>query len=396
MPAPVQAGRRLLGALLLVGSSQAAAGAESDRQAALARLFRAERIEAGWLAPDFLTAVPLARVQELVGELKRRHGALRSVAERDGRLVAVLDGAEVPARLSLDGEGRIAVLLLEPPVDVSRGLDEQVAAIAGLPGQTSVLVATDGQPVAMHEPDALLAVGSAGKLPILKAVDQAVRAGRLAWDQVVPLDPAWRSLPGGILQDWPDGTPVTLATLAGLMISVSDNTATDALLDLAGRSAVEQLAPRNVPFPSTREMFVLKSGSAAALRAAWRRSDSSGRRELLRSIADRPLPAAEELHTEPTLEVEWFFTARELCSLLEETADLAPFRIQPGPADPARWRQVAFKGGSEPGVLNLSTLLEDDEGRRHCVVANWNGETGLQPERLLGPYRAILHALARS
>lgn len=47
-----------------------------------------------------------------------------------------------------------------------------------------------------------------------------------------------KSLPGGILQNWPKGAPLTLHTLAGLMISQSDNTAADTLLEILGRDVV--------------------------------------------------------------------------------------------------------------------------------------------------------------
>jgi hypothetical protein len=48
------------------------------------------------------------------------------------------------------------------------------------------------------------------------------------------------------------------------MISVSDNTAADALLSIAGRENVEKFAPRNRPFLSTREAFILKAVPNAA------------------------------------------------------------------------------------------------------------------------------------
>src|SRR5690606_12626143 len=127
----------------------------------------------------------------------------------------------------LDAEGRIAGLLFEPPV-ASGDLSQQVEAITALPGRTAILVLSNGEAQAEHNADEPLAVGSAAKLAVLKAVREAVEAGQLRWEQVVPLDDSWRSLPTGILQDWPADTPVTIATLANLMISISDNTATDA------------------------------------------------------------------------------------------------------------------------------------------------------------------------
>ena len=41
-------------------------------------------------------------------------------------------------------------------------------------------------------------------------------------------------------QDWPKGAPVTLHTLATLMISISDNTATDQLIAIVGRDAIAE------------------------------------------------------------------------------------------------------------------------------------------------------------
>ena len=70
---------------------------------------------------------------------------------------------------------------------------------------------------------------------------EEVEAGRRAWDEVVRLEEAWKSLPSGLLQGWPEGSPLTLHTLAALMISLSDNTATDALIALLGRERLEAL-----------------------------------------------------------------------------------------------------------------------------------------------------------
>jgi hypothetical protein len=217
-----------------------------------------------------------------------------------------------------------------------------VAAIAALPGEASVLLSTDGEERAAHDPDAVLAVGSAAKLAILKALDEAVAAGRLAWDQVVDLDPAWRSLPTGILQDWPD-TPLTIATLANLMISISDNTATDAVIHIVGREPIEAISPRNTPFLTTAELFKLKANGNEAARSEWLAGDENARRAVLRRIADLSLPRADALQG-ATLGIEWFMSATEICALLEDVAHLPAMRINPGLADAAEWKSVAFKG----------------------------------------------------
>ncbi|WP_373047449.1 serine hydrolase [Vulgatibacter sp.] len=70
---------------------------------------------------------------------------------------------------------------------------------------------------------------------------RATEAGERRWDEVVRLAPEAYSLPSVLLQDWPAGAPVTLQTLATLMISRSDNTATDQLVHLLGRERIEAM-----------------------------------------------------------------------------------------------------------------------------------------------------------
>ena len=46
--------------------------------------------------------------------------------------------------------------------------------------------------------------------------------------------------------------------------------------------------------------------------------------------------------------------------------------INPGIANPKDWERIAYKGGSEPGVLNFTTWLKGKNGKQYCVVATWN------------------------
>src|SRR5215472_9459217 len=117
---------------------------------------------------------------------------------------------------------------------------------------------SDGSQRGAIEADTALAVGSTFKLAALATLRSDVDKKKRSWKDVVELRPEAKSLPSGVLQDWPDHAPLTLYTLAALMISQSDNTATDALIGLLGREKVEAFASRNKPYLTTREMFVLK------------------------------------------------------------------------------------------------------------------------------------------
>ena len=58
--------------------------------------------------------------------------------------------------------------------------------------------------------------------------------------------------------------------------------------------------------------------------------------------------------------------------------------INPGVANPADWAHVAHKGGSETGVLNLSTLVTDAQGRKSCVVVTVNDSKPVNENACVG------------
>lgn len=82
---------------------------------------------------------------------------------------------------------------------------------------------------------------------------------------------------------------------------------------------------------------------------------------------------------------------------LEEVADLQVMSINPGVANPQDWQKVAFKGGSEPGVLNLTTWLQAKNGKKYCVVATWNNSNAqLEESKFMGLYGGVITQLAAS
>lgn len=370
----------------------AAAPAKVTAESALARLFTTPDVQDAWLAPVFSAKVSASKLKTMLASLTNGLGSFARV-ETDGRSYrAIFANGVIPARIHLDDDGRIDGLFFSSPeMSRPRPPSEIARDIAALPGKVSILVTTDGKPVVSHAPDAELAVGSAFKLAILAALKDRVDAKKMAWTQVIFFDDRHRSLPSGILQEWPSGSPLTVHTLASLMMARSDNTATDLLLDTVGRAAVERLAPSVGPFLSTREAFVLKAKRNASLLARWREANQDAKRSLLREVAEAPLPSTDEFdeQTVSALDVEWHIDATRLCRLLEATHTLPMMRINPGLARMADWDEIAFKGGSEPGVLNLSTLVAQGI-HRHCIVATWNRDVALDESRLMALYQQML------
>jgi hypothetical protein len=94
-------------------------------------------------------------------------------------------------------------------------------------------------------------------------------------------------------------------------------------------------------------------------------------------------------------EIEYFFSTRQLCGLMGQVQDLPAMHANPGVADPKDWQTVAYKGGSEPGVLNLTTLVTSRRGMSYCLSATWNNTALLNETQFEAVYASLLHALPR-
>ena len=265
--------------------------------------------------------------------------------------------------------------------------------LSGLPGETSMAVATlDGPSPTFgisHEAEQPLAVASAFKLFILAELARSVQAGERKWTDVVPLDR--QSIPTGILQRWPKSSPMTVHTLAGLMISVSDNSASDTLLHLLGREKVEAMLrkigvrdpARLRPLLDTREAALIKAGRDGTLRSRWATAREAERRAILRELANTPAADIDirTLSSAPIAieSVEWFASTADLVRVLnwlrlhggKETVDL--LAINPGPPrEPGEFGFLGYKGGSETGVINMNFLIRSKNGGWRAVSMTWN------------------------
>ena len=248
--------------------------------------------------------------------------------------------------------------------------------------------------------DRPMAAGSAFKLLVPRAYEDAVARGDLGRADVTLLTEADRSLPLGVLQTLRPGTPVALKSLAGLMIQHSDNTATDALMRVLSTEALEAISPRNRPFLTTVQFFKFISAKAEDRRAADAGGDVAGRRAILKELADDPLPEGSDIQPHPTWgDAEWRITARELCDLLASLREAPALNGRPEPLLAGLlkrdgWSWVGFKGGSGFGVLNLSAAGITPYGRTVCAVLTANGEAAQPEDRLAVLFAAMLRSLA--
>jgi len=364
------------------------AGAMTPEDVA-ARLFGAEVVDKAWFSNEGLASA----VPHVIEELQDTLGPLRSIAPCAEKCVALFERGEVSFNIIVDVQDLISTILIDVPILYATSMEEALEQFSELPGKISIFVERDEEPIANLDADSALAVGSAFKLAVLKALYNLIGAGKLEWDQVVLLKDEWGSLPSGKLHEWPIGSPITLHTLASLMISISDNTATDALIDIVTRSSVEMISPRNRPFLTTREFFQFKHRDHGDLRDRYQEGNFDQRMSILNTLLEKPLPRLNELTVEPLHAFEWHFSTRELCALMTDLQDLDVLQINPGVARKTDWDAVSFKGGGDAGVVNLTTGLLAEDGTRHCVSATWNDDEAVDMETFAALYASVLHQL---
>lgn len=407
------------------------------------------------LAPAFLNAVPFDRFTAITAQLRAAEGGftLESLdpGATDRALVAHLTGRKTGApfrlRLNLDDAGLVAGLLIQPAPDRAtpalKDWADLDARLAALPGAANFgayelgAAPNDGGDGPAESPltalhafnaDKPLAIGSTFKLWILGALaDRIAAADELApgvgfaWDAPLPIDDARKSLPSGVMQDQPAGKTFPLREFAAKMISISDNTATDHLLHAAGRGRAERFMAartadpaRNIPFVSTRELFVLKLSPGTDLAERYMKADADARRAMLAEGGDvakaRPNLAAAAFWTAPRFidRLEWFATPQDLARTMaaldarSKRPGLAPVReilsINPGlPLNRTDWPFIGYKGGSEPGVLNLTWLLDRRDGRTFVLTLGWNDPRRKVDEaKLLGLATRAAELLAKT
>ena len=366
----------------------------------------------GYFAPSFHAALPKAKWDAVVASMTGQMGKplaidrLTAVTPFSANLRVRFERGVVNAQIAIDPAAphQVVGLLFTGPEMAGDSLAKLATDMRALPGVTSlgIYALGDGAPrlVSGIAPDKAMPLGSAFKLWVLGELAREVSAGERKWSDVVPVGPA--SLPSGITQSWPAGSPVTIQTLATLMISISDNTATDTLVTLEGDRldsfVTKAGVPGLAPFLTTRQMFALKSPANADLAAQWATSLApSARRRLLDTnaarLASTPIDPAMFAGKPLAIDtLEWFASPAETAGMLDwlrregGATPLALLAINPGidPATRSKFDYLGFKGGSEPGVITLNFLVRRKDGRWLAIAAGWHrGDAGVENDRFV-------------
>jgi len=367
---------------------------------ALSRLFEVDQPRAEWFNAAFLASVPLEVIAQALIRSKEEGGSLAAMSVEGPLADLEFTHGRMSAQVLLDEDGRIATLLLGPVRPAQLAAEEVARRIHDLAGETSIYVSRDAGDVVAINADHEMAVASCFKLAVVLALRSRVERDELAWDQVVHLDPAWKSLSSGMLQDWPHGTAVTLETLAALALSLSDNTATDALMDIVGREEIERAGYLRSPVLSTREAFVLRDPANADLYHDYVSSDVVLKRTAMAACRERALPSPDIISRQPREKVaatEWSSTARQLARLADDASSMRIAALGTSPISSRAWSRVSAKLGRESGVVAFASALQHRDGRRFSLAVIWNAFAPTdpsEPKELVRLVPALADALA--
>jgi len=298
---------------------------------------------------------------------------------------------------------RLEVTLRPPPVTSWADIDTQIAK-SGAHYSYQVAKIVDGRcvKVAGTNVDTPMPLASIMKLYVLLAVAHAVTAGTLHWDDKVTVTAEGKKLGSAGLDRLSPGTEVSVREAAQQMISVSDNMATDMLIDKVGPAAVAQAVaaaghhdPASLtPFPTMHSIFTVGWGQPD-IREQWLGADKAGRTALLAEADHRPYEPDPTRTQTPASNIgaEWYGTAADVCR-----EHVAVQRAAVGAAAPVRdimsavagidldrtkWPYIAAKGGNLPGDMGFSWYAVDHTGQPwvlnfHLKWNEFRGQTAAQ------------------
>ena len=373
------------------------------RASDLLKFFGGEGTAASIFHESFLKAVPESKLKEIIDGMRGQYGkpiSVQRIERHNAQQASIfIEYDKAVAQLdttlgSADDNSLITGLYISNIEVKGDGVETVIKDLKALPGRTSLGVwklGADGlKPVTTYNTDVPMAVGSSFKLAILGALDADIKAGKRRWSDVVPL--THKSLPSGQTQNWPNRAPMTLHSLATLMISISDNSATDTLLHHIGRARVDAFLKTNAivaqpryPTLSTLQAFILKEPEQASLQRQWAQGNYAERAALLDgnvkvwtlSNSKGAMMAGKPIAIDS---VEWFYSGEEMARLLAWFAQKASpdakaiMAVSPGvaPTQRASWRYIGYKGGSETGVIAMNYLLTTQKGETYVVASAWN------------------------
>ncbi len=356
---------------------------------------------------DFVEAVSAQEMNQVLASIKSEFGDCRdfTLTSDDGvdaqMITHQTEGKKLKIMLNLTREKeKIKIAGLRylgehfdvPSYKSESALEEDLAALGGF--SSVYLRKLDGEELYQHNASKVHALGSVFKLFVLATLQERINQKRARWDQEIKVQERLKSLPSGRMQKLKEGTKVKLSEVALKMISISDNTATDHLIDFLGRESIEQfmarngfmkLKTRNTPFLKTMDLFRVRAYFSEADIKRYQRAKRSMRISMLRALESKKpedLMKALSGWDEPRHidAIEWFGTPRDICQLyawFHQKSDQEARKIlsvNTPLLEPSELglSYAGYKGGSEPGVVEMAYWLTSTTGENYCLYVGAN------------------------
>ena len=327
------------------------------------------------ISPTIMDKLPPKKIEEGLKSIQKEDGKcleIKKLSEKN-KYSIVTKKAERDLSLYLDGKDQIIGIWFGAAKLKNDSIKALMKDLKGLQGKSNLYAIKNNQKVLFrHNEDSNLAIGSTFKIWVLVSLIKYLDERKLSWSEVITIPKNGYSLPSGILQDWPVDSPLTFNTLATLMISRSDNTATDTLIEFLGRGRVERDYPGTKPLLKTSEMFKLKGLKNGDWIDRYLSKALKGKKRVLNRLKGQKLSNVE-FPTEPTEvdKIEWFVNPIDICGTLYVLKDQKALQVNPGLFKKKDFKTISYKGGSEPGVINYSHLVQLKSGDYICIAGSW-------------------------
>lgn len=325
---------------------------------------------------SFLKALSTDKIAEITKQYESTLGKYMEALPTENGFKLIFQKGNAPSTITFNEKNQVASIWFGVP-NLSQDSFENISEeLKKMPGKVSICLLRHNEndngeeEIFTFQHKLELGVGSSFKLYLLKALDDAVSEGEFKMSDLIALKNENFSFPSGILQEWPAQSQHTLDTLAGLMISLSDNTATDHIFNLLGEQRLRDYFPKSCKEMLNTSQFIKLKFFYKELAKEYVSASQQRKEDILREIdgknaKDLDLSFINTQPQKPFLieEIEWQISTLDLCRIAYSLRENRLLRINPaqGITKKADWHIVGFKGGSEPGVLNFTWVVQRTE-----------------------------------
>ncbi len=362
---------------------------EAARDQVLKSLCQYENISlAKHINPYFLSKLPEIKLIGILDSFKKEEGPCVSIEKIDKSNYLYNTGKSQRAmQIYLDENSRIRGLWFGNTTKYSDQISEVILQLKNLPGMKSLVFIKNNkhQILGLNEKKRLSVAGSSDLL-LIKLLKNKISKTKSKWSQKLKLKKELKSIPGGQLYSWPVGSPITLQTLATMLMGYSDETAFDHLHSFLSRSKIEKESKVNRPFLSTSEYYKIKlDGEDKYLKLSLK--EKYKHLQKLKSKKMTPHKKSENFS-----KLGWFFSTTELCHLMNEVKDLSLSEVNKGFAQFERYSYSSFKMGRAPGVLQYTQFFTSKTSKdSFCLSVTWNNPKGeITPSKIDALFGRVL------